>query len=114
VPTDLTRPPPACHCVAIPPTLAGRPPERAQLVWWRALDLADSPPPHDRFALALELLRAAHHGLATMTHALNLGRTHLRAHPEDVLARGGVTILDAAISFLGVKPRLGDIEGARP
>jgi hypothetical protein len=76
--------------------------------------LANPPTPHDRFALALDLLRAAHHGPATMAHALNLGRTHLRTDPEDVLARGGVTILETAIAFLGVKPRVGDFEGARP
>ena len=93
---------------------AGRPLEQAQLVWRRAVDLADPPTPHDRSALALDLLRAAHHVPATIAHALNLGRTHLRAHPEDAFARGGVTILETAISFLGVKPRVGDIERARP
>jgi hypothetical protein len=76
--------------------------------------LADPPARPDRFALALELLRAAHHGPAVMAHALSLGRTHVRAHPEEAIARGGVTILEAAIAFLGVKPRVGDIAVARP
>lgn len=92
---------------------AGRAPERAQLVWRRALELVDGPAQHDRFGLALELLRAAHHGPATMAHALNLGRTHLRTHPEDAAAREGATILEAAIALLGVKPRVGDIAVAR-
>ncbi|HEX9547609.1 MAG TPA: hypothetical protein VF942_09745, partial [Acidimicrobiales bacterium] len=96
------------------PAAAGRPPEHAQLVWRRAVDLADPPTPLDRFALALDLLRAARHVPATMDHALNLGRTHLSAYPEDAFARGGVTILETSISFLGVKGRVGDIEGTRP
>jgi hypothetical protein len=96
------------------PASAGRAPEQAQLVWRRAVDLADPPTPPDRSALALDLLRAAHHVPATMAHALNLGRTHLRAHPGDAFARGGVTLLETTISFLGVKRRVGDIETARP
>lgn len=64
---------------------------------------------HDRFALALELLRAAHHDAATMAHALSLGRTHVNGHPEDAMARGGVRVLERAIAFLGVKPRAGDV-----
>ena len=47
-----------------------------------------------------------------MAHALNLGRTHLHAHPEDALARGGVAILEEAIVFLGIKPHADDITGA--
>jgi hypothetical protein len=95
------------------PVATGRPPERAQLVWRRAVDLADRPAQQDRFGLALELLRAAHHVPAAMAHALNLGRTHLRAHPEDALGRGGATILEAAITCLGVQPLVGDVAGAR-
>jgi len=48
-----------------------------------------------------------------MAHALNLGRSHLRAHPGDAFARGGVTTLETAICFLGVKRPVGDIESAR-
>ena len=96
------------------PAPSGRTPERAQLVWRRALELADPPAQHDRFALALDLLRAAHNGPATMAHALNLGRTHLHTQPDDPVARGGVTILEAAIAFLGGKPHAGDILAARP
>jgi len=115
VPADVARSPTAAgrRRMASRPALAGRPQERAQLVWRRALDSADPSAQYDRFALALELVRAAHHDPATMAHALNLGRTHLHAHPEDALARGGATILEAAIAFLGIKPRAGDIAVAR-
>jgi hypothetical protein len=91
------------------PTPAARPPERAQLVWGRALELAEAWEQDDRFAHALSLLRAAHHDPATMAHALTLGRTHLRAHAGDAVARRGARILEAAIAFLGVKPRTGDL-----
>jgi hypothetical protein len=67
---------------------------------------------HDRFAVALDLLRAAHHDPATMAHALTLGRSHVRADGDDDVARGGVRILEAAIAFLGVKPNRRDV--ARP
>ncbi|HZQ84495.1 MAG TPA: hypothetical protein VFA83_06645 [Acidimicrobiales bacterium] len=87
----------------------GRPPERAQLVWQRALAAVGSSAEHDRFAVALDLLRAAHHSPATMLHALTLGTSRLRTHPGDARARGGVAVLDAAIAFLGVKPRAGEI-----
>lgn len=93
------------------PTPGARPPERSQLVWQHALEVVDPLAQDARFALALDLLRAAHHDPATMAHALTLGRTHLRAHPEDAVARGGARILEAAIAFLGVKPRTGDVAG---
>lgn len=113
MPAELVRPPHAGHRHAASWTApAGRPPERAQLVWRRALELAGPPSQHDSFGLALELLRAADHGPATMAHALNLGRTHLHAHPEDTRARGGVAILEDAIAFLGIKPRANEIAGA--
>ena len=63
--------------------------------------------------VALDLLRAAHHSPATMVHALTLGRNHLHAHPDDALAREGVTVLEAAIAFLGAKPRASEIAVAR-
>jgi hypothetical protein len=96
------------------PAPAGRTPEQAQLVWRRAVDLAAPHTPRDRSVITLDLLHAAHHVPATIAHALNLGRTHLRTHPEDAFAHGGVTILETAISFLGVKPHVGDIDRARP
>ena len=113
MPAELARPPSVRRRHAASPTApAGRPPERAQLVWRRALEFAGPPSQHDRFGLALELLRAAHHGPATMAHALRLGRTHLHAHPGDTRARDGVAILEDAIAFLGIKPRDHDIAGA--
>jgi hypothetical protein len=44
-----------------------------------------------------------------MAHALSLGRTRVRLHPDDAVALSGVTILEAAILLLGVKPRTGDV-----
>jgi hypothetical protein len=81
-------------------------------VWRRALEFADPPSQHDRFTLALDLLRTAGHDPATMAHALTLGRTHLRRHADDEVARRGATMLEAAITFLGVKPRKGEIAGS--
>jgi hypothetical protein len=95
------------------PTSATRPPERAQLVWRRALELADPLAQHDRFVLAMDLLRAAHHDSATMTHALSLGRTQLRSNPGDAVALRGVKVLKAAIVLLGVKPSTGDIRSIK-
>jgi hypothetical protein len=94
------------------PTPTERPPEWAQLVWRHALELANSLEQHDQFALTLDLLRAAHYDPTTMAHALTLGRTHLRADADDAIARAGERILEAAIAFLGVKPRTDDV--ARP
>jgi hypothetical protein len=88
-----------------------RPVERAQLVWRRALELSGHGARHDRFALALDLLRAAHHDPATMAHALALGRRHLLAEEVDPSARGAASALEEAIAFLGVKPH--DDEVAR-
>jgi hypothetical protein len=94
------------------PTPAARPLERAQLVWRRALELADPLTQRDQFAMALDLLRAAHNDPATMAHALTLGRTYLRAHADDAIALGGARILEAAITFVGVEPRAGDVSGS--
>jgi hypothetical protein len=81
-----------------------RPLERAQSVWQRAGELVDPAKHPDRFAVALELLRAAHHDPTVMAHALTLGRTHVRRDTHDAEARGGVKILEHAIALLGVKP----------
>lgn len=114
MPAELVvRPPTASHRHMPAPTApARRPPERAQQVWQRALELAGPPSRHDRLGVALELLRAAHHGPATMTHALSLGRTRLHAHPDDARTRAGVAILEEAVAFLGVKPNADDIARA--
>ena len=67
--------------------------EPAQRVWRHALELIDPLAQHDRFALALDLLRSAHH---------------------DTAAVGAIAILEEAITFLGVKPRPGDVPRPRP
>lgn len=94
------------------PATAARP-ERAQIVWQRALELAGPRAFHDRFANALDLLRAAHHDPTTMAHALTLGHTELRRDGDNADARAAAEILEAAIVFLGVKPRTGDISHPR-
>ena len=110
MPTDLTQSPRvAPRRAPFLPAHNARPLETAQLVWQRALEFAGHPVEQDRFTLALDLLRAAHHSPATMVHALTLGTTHLHAHLDDSSARGGVAILEAAIALLGAKPRTGDI-----
>jgi hypothetical protein len=93
-----------------PTVAAQRPLERAQLVWQRARELVDRVEQHDRFAVALELLRVSHHDPTQMTHALSLAHTHVRAHPGDAVARAGVRILERAIAFLGVKPAVHDVK----
>lgn len=82
--------------------------EPAQLVWRLARTMGEGRTLREPFADALDLLRAAHHRPAAMSHALSLGRTHLRVHPGDAAARAGARILEAAIVFLGVKPRTDD------
>ena len=79
------------------------------MVWQRALAVVGPAAPQDRSVVALDLLRAAHHSSATMVHALTLGTNRLHAHPDDALARDGVTVLKAAIALLGAEPRTGDI-----
>jgi hypothetical protein len=86
-----------------------RPLEPSQVVWRLARTIGERRTLHDPLADALGLLRSARHRRAVMSHALALGRTHLRAHPRDADARAGATILEAAIAFLGVKPRAGDV-----
>jgi hypothetical protein len=83
---------------------AARPPELAQLVWRRALDLVEPGAPHDHLGVAIDLLRVARHNPAVMAHASTLGRTHLRAHADDDRARAAAKLLHAAITLLGVQP----------
>jgi hypothetical protein len=82
-----------------------QPPEHAQVVWQRALAVTGDRWPLDRFEVALDLLRTANNDPTTMAHARTIGRTHLRANPDDARARLGVRTLDTAITWLGAKPR---------
>jgi hypothetical protein len=93
------------------PTLdsAPRPLERAQVVWRYALDLVDDAPSDGHVVVALDLLRTAHHDVATLAHARVLGMTRVRAHPDDVAAAAAVARLNRAIVFLGVRPTSNDI-----
>ena len=89
-------------------------PELAQVVWHRALALARTGTGNDPFEVALDLLRTAQHQPGVMAHALTLSRTQIDSHPDDERARTGAEILQAAIAFLGIKPRPGDIARATP
>ena len=101
------------HCRGMKLASAARSPERAQLVWQRALELAGPRSFHDPFANALDLLRAAHHDPATMARALRLGHTELRRDSGNAVARAAAEVLEAAMLFIGVNPRTGDIVSAR-
>src|SRR5439155_15451150 len=81
--------------------------ERAQVVWQRALEL-DALERQDLFAVALELLRTAHHHPTAMAHALTLGRNQLQSDADNLDVRGGVDILERTLAFLGVKPIVND------
>jgi len=85
-----------------------RPLEPAQAVWARAVELA-APPYHELFGVILQVTRAAHHDSATIAHALTLGRSRLRDDPADEAAGRAMRLLERAIEFLGVKPRLGEV-----
>ena len=98
---------------SMPADLMSRPLERAQLVWRRAIQLAGPRAFHDRFGNALDLLRTAHHDPATMAHALSIGRGQLQSDAGDATTRAAVEVLEAAIAFLGVKPRAGELTPAR-
>jgi hypothetical protein len=86
-----------------------RPLERAQLVWQRAVHLADSAGEGDDFLVALDLLRTAHHDPSTMLHALMLGRAGHRDQPEDPALRDAVRLLARAATWLGSRPTAGEI-----
>jgi hypothetical protein len=102
MPTAASASPPGAKRVA-------KPKERAQVVWARARELVDPLERHDSFAVALDLLRTAHHDPTQMAHALRIGRTHVRGDANDTAAAGGVRILERAIKFLGVKPTAGEV-----
>jgi len=82
---------------------APRPLERAQLVWQRALTLArrGQGEDADRFVVMLDLLRAAHHGPATMSHALALGEAQRREAPGDPVTRDAIRMLASTIAWFG-------------
>jgi hypothetical protein len=86
-----------------PTAAAPRPLERAQLVWQRALTLArrGASEDRDRFAVMLDLLRTAHHGPATMSHALALGEAHGRDTPGDPATGDAVRLLAGTIAWFG-------------
>jgi hypothetical protein len=91
-----------------------RPPERAQLVWRRAVALTGQGGPAHPHAIALDLLAAAHHDPDTMAHALTIGRTHVEAHPGDAMAQSAAGLLRAAVQLLGARRHTddGDSTGA--
>jgi hypothetical protein len=47
-----------------------------------------------------------------MRHALALGQTWADAHPDDPTAAQAAGLLERTITFLGVRPRDGEVGGA--
>jgi hypothetical protein len=86
--------------------------EFAQRVWQRSLELTSTGPDLRLPDQALTLARAARHDADTMAHALRLGRSRARHPSNDETTRRGITLLEQAIAFLGVKAEQGEI--ARP
>jgi hypothetical protein len=80
------------------------PPARAGLIWARALERAGPFNRHELLATVLDLLRAAHHDPADLSHALALGHNDRRARPDDSTVRAGLALLEETLAFLGVKP----------
>jgi hypothetical protein len=74
------------------------------LIWQRAVELAA--PFHRREALStvLAALRAAHHDPISLSYAVEIGRRDQRARPGDSRVRAGLSVLEAALAFLGVVP----------
>lgn len=85
--------------------------EPAQVVWQRAVELANAGGDRDDFALALDLLRSARHSPSTMHHALMLGRARHRARPADRVLDDAVGLLERGTTWLGSQP--GDREVGR-
>lgn len=106
VPVPSGRPTPGSKPVTRHPE-PSRPLQLAQLVWHRALDLTAPDVEHDALAVVLELLQTAHHDIATMSHALTLGRAQVHEHPSELAARRGTKLLERAIAFMGAEPRAG-------
>jgi hypothetical protein len=93
----------------LPSGLAGPPPSpSAQRVWRRAAEATHPLDRHDVLAVVLELLRAARHDVATVSHALTIGRRWALEHPSDVGVDSGVMFLEQALTFMGVEPNGGD------
>ena len=87
--------------------------EFAQRVWQRSLELT-STGPHLRLPdQALTLARSARHDADTMAHALRLGRSRARHPSNDDATRRGITLLEQAIAYLGVKAEQGEISRPR-
>jgi hypothetical protein len=86
-----------------------RPLERAQLVWERAHTQPIPSNGHDRFAVALDLMRMAHHDPSTLSHALAIGRNARSRAVGDVSVDAAVQLLERAVAFVGVKP---EVDGA--
>jgi hypothetical protein len=89
-------------------TTPSPPLERAQVVWLRAVELADSAGDDD-FLDALDLLRTALHGPSTLLHALMIGRARHRDRPADPIVRDAVRLLSRATAWLGSQPTVGEV-----
>ena len=75
----------------------------AERIWRRATTVIDPADHHDVLSIVLELLRAAHHDVDTVSSALALGRIRSQAEPDDVAVERGVRCLEQALTFMGVE-----------
>ncbi len=82
---------------------AARPLPDAQAVWLRAAEATDPLDRHDVLAVVLEVLRAAHHDVVTVSRALTIGRRCALDHPSDVAVQRGVEFLEQALTFMGAE-----------
>lgn len=85
-----------------------RPLPNAQQVWRRAAEATDPLDRHDVLAVVLELLRAAHHDVVTVSHAVTIGRRCALEHPSDAAVQRGVVFLEQALTFMGAELPAGD------
>jgi hypothetical protein len=85
----------------------------AQVVWQRTVELSNPAEDRDVHAIVLDLARTAGHDVSTMAHALALGHSRVRQHPDDLISRRAIRLLERSITFLGVKPQLGDVHTER-
>ncbi len=86
-----------------PARLDDGPPD-ARRIWHCAVALAAHAGRRERRATAIDVLRAARHDPPNLRHAFDIGRRHERAQPEDPGVRAGLTVLEAALVFLGIAP----------
>jgi hypothetical protein len=91
----------------------GRPLPLAQVVWQRTVALSDVVEEGDPHAVVLEVARTAGHDVSVLALALAVGRSRVRQDPKALVPRRATRLLERTITFLGVRPQLGEIHTDR-